>query len=282
MPIPGELDDGAPHVIFVPSAGMAHLVPFFRFITALSGHGVDCSVVTVLPTVSAAEANHLAGLFTAFPRIHRVDFNLLPFDASAFPGADPFLLRWEALRRSAHFLGPLIAGTTPRVSAVVTGVTIASHVVPIAKELRVPCHVLFISSAAMLSLVAYFPIHLNSKARELDVDIPGVRYVPRSCLPQPLLNLNNLFTKQFIDNGREIIKADGILVNTFDTLEPVALAALRDGKVILGFPPVYTVGLLKSNSPAAIEKAETANSPVAWLEGQPACTCVRQPHRREP
>uniref|UniRef100_A0A0A9D1I8 Glycosyltransferase n=1 Tax=Arundo donax TaxID=35708 RepID=A0A0A9D1I8_ARUDO len=278
MPIPGELDGSAPHIIFIPSAGMAHLVPFFRFITALSGHGVDCSVVTVLPTVSAAEANHLAGLFTAFPRIRRVDFNLLPFDASAFPGADPFLLRWEALRRSAYLLGPLIAGTTPRVSAMVTDVTLASHVIPIARELHVPCHVLFISSAAMLSLVAYFPIHLNRKARELagvdDVDIPGVCYVPQSCLPQPLLNLDNLFTKQFIDNGREIIKADGILVNTFDTLEPVALAALRDGKVIPGFPPVYTVGLLKSHSSAAIDKAETADSPVAWLGGQPARSVV--------
>ncbi|KAL6909652.1 hypothetical protein ACP4OV_001311 [Aristida adscensionis] len=292
----GDLDAGMapapPHVMFIPSAGMGHLLPFFRVIAALSGgHGdvdVDVSVVTVLPTVSAAEADHLAGLFAAFPRVRRVDFHLLPFDASGeFPGHDPFLLRWEALRRSAHLLGLLIAGAAPRVSAVVTDVTLASHVIPIARELRVPCHVLFVSCATMLSLLAYVPVHLD-KQKEAgllgagvgDVDIPGVRRVPQSCLPQPLLDLNHLFTKQFIDNGREITKADGFLVNTFDALEPVALAALRDGKVVPGFPPVYAIGPLKSHVPTAAaeggekEAAAAASSPVAWLGEQPARSVV--------
>jgi hypothetical protein len=294
MAIPGELDGGAAHVMFIPSAGMAHLVPFFRFITALSSHGVQCSVMTVLPTVSDAEADHFAALFAAFPRIQRVDFNLLPLDASAFPGTDPFLLRWEALRRSAHLLDRLIAGATPRVSAVVTDVTLASHVIPVTKQLQLPCHVLFISSATMLSLVAYFPIHLDKKQQEEeqdaaagvgDVDIPGVRRIRQSSLPQPLHDLNHLFTKQFIDNGRALSQADGILVNTFDALEPMALAALRDGKVVPGFPPVYAIGLLKSSSSpssscidgAGGEKqaAAASSSPViAWLGEQPARSVV--------
>lgn len=278
----------APHVMFIPSAGMGHLLPFFRVISALSGHGVDVSVVTVLPTVSAAEADHFAGLFAAFPRVRRVDFHLLPFDAAAeFPGHDPFLLRWEALRRSAHLLGPLIAGAAPRVSAVVTDVTLASHVVPICKELRVPCHVLFVSCATMLSLVAYVPVHLD-KQREAtgsvaaagggvgDVDVPGVRRFPQSWLPQPLLDLEKLFTKQFIDNGREITKADGFLVNTFDALEPMALAALRDGKVVPGFPPVYAIGPLKSHDSSTDTEADKTGegSPVAWLNAQPAKSVV--------
>ncbi|EES14481.1 UDP-glucose:2-hydroxyflavanone C-glucosyltransferase [Sorghum bicolor] len=298
MAIPGELDGGggaAAHVMFIPSAGMAHLVPFFRFITALSSHGVRCSVMTVLPTVSDAEADHFAALFAALPSIQRVDFNLLPLDASAFPGTDPFLLRWEALRRSAHLLDRLIAGAYPRVSAVVTDVTLASHVIPVAKQLQLPCHVLYISSATMLSLVAYFPIHLDKKQDDDDagagggvgdVDIPGVRRIRQSSLPQPLHDLNHLFTRQFIDNGRALSQADGILVNTFDALEPMALAALRDGKVVPGFPPVYAIGLLKSSSSpssssssifteAGEKQAAAAASPViAWLGEQPARSVV--------
>jgi hypothetical protein len=299
MVITEEVDNGtAVHVMFIPSAGMGHLVPFFRFITALSSHGgVHCSVVTVLPTVSDAEADHFAALFAAFPRIQRVDFNLLPLDASAFPaGTDPFLLRWEALRRSAYLLDRLIAGATPRVSAVVTDITLASHVIPVAKQLQLPCHILFISSATMLSLVAYFPIHLDKKQQQEegqdaaaaagidvgDVDIPGVRRIRKTCLPQPLHNLNHLFTKQFIENGRVLSQANGILVNTFDALEPVALAGLRDGQVVPGFPPVYAIGLLKSSSSStpssnstdsagAEKQAAASSSPViAWLGEQPA------------
>ncbi|KAF8779117.1 hypothetical protein HU200_002790 [Digitaria exilis] len=281
--IDGELTGSArPHVLFIPSAGMGHLLPFFRVIAALATRDdVDVSVVTVLPTVSAAEADHLAGLFEAFPRVRRVDLHLLPFDSSAeFPGHDPFLLRWEALRRSAHLLGPLIAGAEPRVSAVVTDVTLTSHVVPIAKELGVQCHVLFVSCATMLSLLAYVPVHLDKKAGEPehgvgDVDIPGLRRIPESYLPQPLLDLNKLFTKQFIDNGREIVNADGFLVNTFDALEPVALAALRDGKVVAGFPPVYAIGPLKSHTSAPeSNEREPTGSPVAWLDEQPAMSVV--------
>ncbi|CAN6164234.1 unnamed protein product [Urochloa humidicola] len=292
MENPGELGTtvaGRAHVMFIPSAGMGHLLPFFRVIgTLASRDDVDISVVTVLPTVSAAEADHFSSLFETFPGIRRVDFHLLPFDASEFPGADPFLLRWEALRRSAHLLGPLIAGAPPpRVSAVVTDITLSSHVIPISKELSVQCHVLFVSCATMLSLVAYVPVHLDRKAAagggELglgvgDVDIPGVRRVPERCLPQPLLDLNKLFTKQFIDNGREIVHADGFLLNTFDALEPMALSALRDGKVVPGFPPVYAIGPFSSHasatSTATKKPPAAAGSPVAWLDGQPARSVV--------
>ncbi|CAN6178406.1 unnamed protein product [Urochloa humidicola] len=292
MESPGELGNavtGRPHVMFIPSAGMGHLLPFFRVIGALASRDdVDISVVTVLPTVSAAEADHIAGLFKTFPRIRRVDFHLLPFDASEFPGADPFFLRWEALRRSTHLLAPIIAGASPpsRVSAVVTDITLSSHVIPIAKELSVQCHVLFVSCATMLSLVAYVPVHLDRKAAAADevvgpgvgdVDIPGVMHVPERCLPQSLLDLNKLFTKQFIDNGREIIHADGFLVNTFDALEPVALAALRDGKVVPNFPPVYAIGPFSSHVSAASTETKQpalASSPAAWLDGQPARSVV--------
>ena len=84
--------DARPHVMFIPSAGMGHLLPFLRVIAALASHDVDVdvSVVTVLPTVSAAEADHLTGLFAAFPAVRRVDFHLLPLDASEFQGHDPF------------------------------------------------------------------------------------------------------------------------------------------------------------------------------------------------
>lgn len=280
---PSSVDHGsrAPHLVFVPSAGMGHLLPFTRFIAALANQGATISVVTALPTVSEAEADEFASLFAAFPAIRRIDFNLLPLDDAALAGTDPFLLRWESLRRSAHLLGPLIAGATPRASAVVTDVTLASHVIPIARdELRLPCHILFISCATMLSFLAYFPTYLDgAKADHLagDVNIPGIGLVPVDYPPQVLRNPDSLFTKQFIANGRLIAEADGILVNTFDALEPDALAALRGGKVVPGFPPVFAVGPLKSTSTTGSDSKAvlgTPSAPIAWLDEQPARSVV--------
>ncbi|KAK1605349.1 hypothetical protein QYE76_029022 [Lolium multiflorum] len=279
-PSSGNQGRCSPHLVFIPSAGMGHLLPFTRFIAALADTGgVDISVVTAMPTVSAAEADHFTGLFAAFPAIRRIDFNLLPVDEAAFAGTDPFVLRWESLRRSAHLLGPLIAGATPRASALITDITLASQVIPIAKnELHLPCHILFISCATMLSFLAYFPTYLDGASADHlagDVNIPGIGHIPVDYPPQVLRNPDSLFTKQFIANGRLIAEADGILVNTFDALEPDALAALRGGKVVPGFPPVFAVGPLKSTSTTGSDETVVgASSPIAWLDEQPVRSVV--------
>ncbi|AQK83845.1 anthocyanidin 3-O-glucosyltransferase [Zea mays] len=283
MQSPGELNDGAydaPHILFIPSAGIGHLTPVFRVIAGFSSRGIDVSVVTVLPTVSAAETDYFNGLFADYPAVRRVDMHLLPLDASEFTREDPFFLRWEALRRSVHLLRPIITNAAPRITAIITDITLTSCVIPIAKELDVPCHVLFPTAATMLSLNAYYPVYLEKLKGGPEpgvigdaVDIPGVFRVPRSALPPALLDVNKLFTKQFIDNGRAIVKADGVLVNTFDAVEPAPLAALRGGKIVPGYPPVYTIGPLKSHATKAGDKPGDALLDE-WLGKQRARSVV--------
>ncbi|XP_047068026.1 UDP-glycosyltransferase CGT-like [Lolium rigidum] len=270
---PGDLPRA--HVVLLPSAGMGHLVPFSRLAVALSP-SCDVSVAAVLPTVSSAESAHLDALFAAFPAVRRLDFPLAPFDASEFPAsADPFFLRFEAMRRSVPLLlGPILAGAGA--SALVTDIALASVVIPVAKDLRLPCYVLFTASAAMLSLCVHFPAYLDASAGGSvgDVDIPGVYRIPKASVPQALHDPNHLFTRQFVANGRMLATSDGILVNSFDALEPEAIAALRDGTVATGFPPVFSVGPL---APVSFPSGETAkNQPpyMRWLEAQPAGSVV--------
>ncbi|TVU00237.1 hypothetical protein EJB05_54346, partial [Eragrostis curvula] len=281
MPTSGENAVARPHVVLLPSAGMGHMVPFGRLAVALSSaHGCDVSIATVLPTVSAAESRHLEGLFASHPAVRRLDFALAPFDESAFPGADPFFLRFEAMRRSAPLLGPLLAGASA--SALVTDIALSSVVLPVSRERRVPCYVLFTASAAMLSFCAYFPSYLDANAGGGDggvgdVEIPGVYRVPKSSIPQALHDPKHLFTQQFVANGRGLVDAAGILVNTFDALEPEAVSALRQGTVAAaGFPPVFAVGPLRPVPlPADNEPAKNgATGYMEWLDAQPARSVV--------
>jgi hypothetical protein len=254
---------------------MGHLVPFGRLAVALSeGHGCDVSVAAVLPTVSSAESRHLDALFAAAPAVRRLDFRLAPFDESEFPGADPFFLRFEAIRRSVPLLGPLLDAA--QASALVTDIVLASVVLPVAKARGVPCYVLFTSSAAMLSLCAYFPAHLDANAAAGrvgvgDVHIPGVYRIPKSSVPQALHHPKHLFTQQFVANGRGLVAADGILVNTFDAFEPDAITALRQGSVVSDFPPVFAVGPLQ---PVRFQAANDAAHYMNWLSAQPARSVV--------
>ncbi|CAN6178407.1 unnamed protein product [Urochloa humidicola] len=274
------------HVLFIPSAGIGHLTPVFRVIAGFSTQGIDVSVVTVLPTVSAAETDYFNGLFADYPGVRRVDMHLLPLDAAEIASEDPFFLRWEALRRSVHqLLVPIVAAASPPVTAIVTDITLTSCVVPIAKELRVPCHILFPTAATMLALNAHYPIYLDHQLSNKDavvvgdLDIPGVFRIPRSSLPPALLDVNKLFTKQFTDNGRLMTQADGILVNTFDFVEPAPLPALRGGKIVPGFPPVYTIGPLKPHATGGAAKS-TSRIIIGdgvideWLDEQAARSVV--------
>lgn len=275
----GDHTSARPHVVLLPSAGMGHLVPFARLAVALSeGHGCNVSVAAVQPTVSSAESRLLDALFVAAaPAVRRLDFRLAPFDESEFPGADPFFLRFEATRRSAPLLGPLLDAA--EASALVTDIVLASVVLPVARERGVPCYVLFTSSAAMLSLCAYFPAYLDAHAaagsvgvRVGDVDIPGVFRIPKSSVPQALHDPDHLFTQQFVANGRCLVACDGILVNTFDAFEPDAVTALRQGSITVsgGFPLVFTVGPML---PVRFQAEETADY-MRWLSAQPPRSVV--------
>lgn len=59
-----------------------------------------------------------------------------------------------------------------------------------------------------------------------------------------------------------MIQSDGILVNTFQTIEQDSLGALNDGKVVNGLPRVTAIGPFP---PLGIERTQS----IPWLDDQP-------------
>ncbi|OEL37114.1 UDP-glucose:2-hydroxyflavanone C-glucosyltransferase [Dichanthelium oligosanthes] len=71
-----------------------------------------------------------------------------------------------------------------------------------------------------------------------------------------------------------VLRRDALLVNTFDTFEPEAVTALREGSVASDFPPMFAVGSL---APVRFTEQELAKDPAGymqWLEAQPARSVV--------
>lgn len=117
----------------------------------------------------------------------------------------------------------------------------------------------------MLALCAYFPTHIDidqNKRSKDHVDVPGVGVIPMASIPPRLHNPSDLFTTQFVANGRALMQANGVLINTFEALEPETLTALNNGVVLPGFPPVMAVGPVKQ-----LPLMETSAA-LPWLDAQ--------------
>ncbi|KAK6251895.1 hypothetical protein QUC31_013615 [Theobroma cacao] len=252
------------HVALFPSSGMGHLTPFLRFAAALLRCHCQLTLITTDPVVSLAESQLISRFLSAFPQVTEKKITLLPLDPATINSADPFTLQWETIRRSAHLLSPLISSLSPPLSFIVTDISLQSSIIPITANLRLPNYILFISSARMFSLLAYFP---STKTDDGSfqfgnvIEIPGIPPIPRSSLPPVLLNSNSPFAKNFSEGSQTITKVNGVLINTFDGLEKQALDMLNTVK---GLPPVFPVGPLL---PCEFEGPESLAT-LKWLEDQ--------------
>ncbi|KAM0943078.1 putative UDP-glucuronosyl/UDP-glucosyltransferase, UDP-glycosyltransferase family [Dioscorea sansibarensis] len=253
-------DQLPPHIALLPSSGMGHLTPFTRLAATLASHGCHVTILVIHPMVSSAESHHISDLLSTFSNIHSVHLTITPLDST--PG-DPFYLQCEAIRRSSHLIVPLLRAASPPLSGMVIDISLASAFLPATAGIALTNYIFFTSSATMLSFYSYFPIHIANKTTATigDVEVPGVRVVPKASVPMALHDPEELFTVQLLENARALVQADGVLVNTFEALEPKALMALNDSVVVPGFPPVIAIGPL--NQPLLKEKVV-----FTWLDEQ--------------
>ncbi|KAI3960777.1 hypothetical protein MKW98_026169 [Papaver atlanticum] len=257
----------APHIALLPSSGMGHLTPFLRLAASLvSNCNCHVTLITIQPTVSLSESQLISNFCSSFPQITPKQFQLLPFDPSTAHSQDPFFLHMESIRRSAHLLSPVLSSpASPPLNTLIIDITLTSAFLPVTSNLNISSYILFTSSAKMLSLCVYFTKILESSTESNEYfEIPGTSPLPISSVPPVLFDLSSLFTCHFIENGSKLVESNGILINTLESLESETLAALNDGKVVDGLPPVISIGPLV---PCEFEKS-SVSSPLRWLDNE--------------
>ncbi|XWS33726.1 hypothetical protein CRYUN_Cryun22dG0108200 [Craigia yunnanensis] len=142
----------------------------------------------------------------------------------------------------------------------------------IADELKIPKFVYISSHAWYLALFIYTPILDKKVGGEFGDDqkqpfvLPGCTPVRPEDLPDPILVQTKNNYLEFIRIAMEIPKADGILVNTWEELQPTTLAALRDDKLLRSAAkaPIFLIGPVTSEG-AVRSKSEL----FEWMDKQP-------------
>ncbi|KAK1366551.1 Glycosyltransferase [Heracleum sosnowskyi] len=142
----------------------------------------------------------------------------------------------------------------------------------VSSGLNIPTYYFFTSSASSLSILLYLPImhqKITTNFKDLNafVQFPGLPPIFSSDLSEPLLDRNLVEYTYFMELADQIAKSDGIIINTFHSLETRAITAISDGLCIANAPtpPIYCIGPLIAEKQNNIE----GNECMLWLNSQP-------------
>lgn len=257
----------APHVALLPMPGAGHLIPFAELAkTLVARHGFAVTIITFAASASKAQDAVLSSLPPAIASLAlpAVPLDDLPADAgivtimSVAASRSNFFIRTELSRLKAS--SNLVA---------FVGDLFATDAFAVARGLGVPPYMFFTSNLLTLSILLHLPeldASVACEYRDLPepLRLPGCIPVPGPELLRPVQDRSNEDYRWTLHNGRQFWDAEGIIVNTFEALEPDAAKVLRQNEP--GRPPVYLVGPLTRTLPAEGEKDAEC---LRWLDRQP-------------
>nr|BAK02860.1 predicted protein [Hordeum vulgare subsp. vulgare] len=260
-------------VVLYPGLTVSHFVPMVHLAGTLVDHGYAVSVALIDPAVNGDPAFR-AVVARAVASMPSVRFHALPpaEDAPMLTPDAPFVPRYiDIVGRHNDRLREFLCSSTAH--AVVVD-SLSVEALGVAKRLGIPGYVMFTSGAAALVAFVQLPSVLAQvRARFQDLgDAPlelfGLPPMPASHLLGEMLEDPESDTyKATMTSLDGIPEADGILVNTFESLDARPVATLRDPRCLPGriMPPVYCIGPFVGGVGEAKERHEC----LTWLDGQP-------------
>ncbi|KAK1606557.1 hypothetical protein QYE76_030230 [Lolium multiflorum] len=267
-------------VVLYPSPGMGHLVSMIELGKIFAARHLAVTIVVVDPPFNTgATGPFLAGVSAANPSI---SFHRLPPVKLLEPVESKHqeALTFEVARVSnPHLRDFLLAGgASPSVLVIDFFCSVALDV---AAELDVPAYFFFTSGAAILAFMLHLPVlHAQSAASFRDmgeemVHVPGNPSLPATHLILPIMDRDDAAYTGFLNMCGDLCRSQGIIVNTFRSLEPRAVDAIAAGLCApsgVPAPPVHCIGPLVKQEEAAVSRGGVEC--LAWLDTQPEASVV--------
>nr|XP_010916896.1 UDP-glycosyltransferase 88A1 [Elaeis guineensis] len=265
-------------VVLYPSPGMGHLVSMVELGKLFLRQGLAVTLLIIDPPYkTGATAPFIAAVSAALPAltIHRLPPVALP------PNPSPNLeaLAFDLLRLSNPNLRRFLISLSPSPRALVLDFFCADAL-DVAAELGLPTYFFFTSGAAVLATFLHFPaLHSASSASFKDLGrsplyIPGVPPLPADHMPVPMLDRDDEAYKGFLYMSGRLPDSHGILINTFDSLEPRAIEAISAGLCVTDgrpTPPIYPIGPLIATEGRDKRGREEC---LSWVDTQPKRSVV--------
>ncbi|WOL02133.1 hypothetical protein Cni_G10852 [Canna indica] len=251
-----------PHVALLATPGIGHIIPLAEFAKILvARYGFSVTIITLAASACEAQSALLSSLP---PAISSLALPPVPLDDLS-PDARIETIMSVAVVRSLPDLRRALSQLQSSVNLVALAADLfATDSFTVARELGLPPYLFFPTNLLALSLILHIPeldATVVGEYRDLpELRLPGCVPIPGPDILNPIQDRSNEVYRWMVHHGRRYREADGIIVNTFDALEPEAAKVLRQPEP--GRPPVYLVG------PLTAEGSKDAEC-LRWLDQQP-------------
>ncbi|KAI3518834.1 hypothetical protein L1887_07667 [Cichorium endivia] len=152
-----------------------------------------------------------------------------------------------------------------------------TSMIDVANDLDIPCYLFFASPAAYLGFVLHLTTLPATDSIESAAELTVPSYakpVPSNALPVFCINKNEFGYSTFVQHAVRYNETKGIVVNTFQELEPYALDSLSSS--YMNLPPIYSVGpIIDHVGPVKWHSNRSRlEKTIGWLDRQPSSSVV--------
>ncbi|KAJ3691187.1 hypothetical protein LUZ61_020351 [Rhynchospora tenuis] len=266
-------------VVLYSASSAGHLIPMVSLAKLFHEHGFSATVITFNhPLISSKADQEVSHLSSANPSI---SFHVLPLITAGESYANlqpPDVTRIIVQAQNKNLQNIILDLSKTSCVRVIVLDSICTDALDAARQLSIPTYffMLFGASAAafflnLLELDVSSSLSLKDFGND-PINFPGLPPILTSDCPIFLIDRESC--KAVMQASRDLVKSDGILMNTFESLEPKAISALREGLCAPSFnmPPVYSIGPLVTERRE--KEMEERHESLKWLDLQPKCTVV--------
>ncbi|OMO84286.1 UDP-glucuronosyl/UDP-glucosyltransferase [Corchorus olitorius] len=262
------------------SPGLGHLIPVLELGKRLVSHHDFQVTIFVLATEASAAQNQLLESSQTIDALKIVSLPPVDISSKVDPAAHIVTKIIVMMRESLPGLRCTISSMTKsRPTALIVDL-FGTEALPIADEFKMLKYVFIASNAWFLAITVYAPtvekiVDEEHIKQQKPLEIPGCKPVEFEDTLEAYLNKDELY-EEYCRLGLQMSRADGILVNTFESLEPTTLRSFRDGKMlgkVVKNIPVYPIGPIVRPL-GGHDQGLDIDPILEWLDKQPSQSVI--------
>ncbi|XP_021764994.1 UDP-glycosyltransferase 88B1-like [Chenopodium quinoa] len=274
-------------IVLYPSPGIGHLISMVELGKLLLSNSSSISSITILivnfPFLTGSYSSYISSVSASFPSITFLSLPSVPLllgDPSNYEDFEQII--FEFLRSNSNNVKQSLESIS--ISSPVSAFILDFFCYPaleVSLSLKIPTYYFYTSGASALALCLNLPVFdkiATDSYRNLKTsfEIPGLFSVPADHMLEPMLD-RGVSYYEFVKVAETMLKSDGIIVNSFESLEVKAVKGLKQGTCLPGtqIPPVYCIGPLFANRGGGAENSgEERHECLKWLDSQPSKSVV--------